>query len=103
MKPAIDWVGEEGPPLVSWFDRCRRAQYVGVYDAPALPGGEVVSLEGSRLVLDPGAGKIPFFVLSENSFTMEGTGVEFVKDEKGTVPTMVQSWTEGDRFFPGRK
>lgn len=78
------------------------AKYVGTYDAPGLPRGEVVTLDGSRLMIDVGMGKIPLFAISENSFTMEGTGVEFVKDAKGAVTTMIQSWTEGDRVFPRR-
>jgi hypothetical protein len=55
-------------------------------------------------MIDPGgAGKIPLIARSENGFTMEGTGVDFVKDAKGAVTTMVQHWTEGDRYFPRRK
>jgi hypothetical protein len=34
---------------------------------------------------------------------MEGTGVEFVKDAKGSVTGMVQHWTEGDRYATRRK
>jgi len=54
-------------------------------------------------MIDPGAGKIPLIARSENTFTMEGTGVDFVKDAKGQVTVMVQHWTEGDRYFPRRK
>jgi hypothetical protein len=79
------------------------AQYVGVYDSPLVARGIVVTFEEGRLMIDPGAGKIPLMALSEKSFTMEGTGVEFVKDSKGAVTQMIQSWTEGDRFFPRRK
>jgi hypothetical protein len=39
----------------------------------------------------------------ENSFTMEGTGVEFVKDAKGAVTAMIQHWVEGDRYFARRR
>lgn len=74
------------------------AGYVGTYESPRFPEGIVVSLEGSRLMIDPGAGKIPLVAHSENGFTMEGTGVEFVKDAKGAVIAMVQHWTEGDRY-----
>ena len=36
------------------------AQYVGTYETPQYPTGVVVTLEGSRLMIDPGgAGKIP--------------------------------------------
>jgi len=81
------------------------AQYVGTYDTG--PGfyasGEVVSLEGGRLVIDPGAGKLPLIAQGENDFTMEGTGVKFAKDAKGAVTGMIQSWTEGDRYFARRK
>jgi hypothetical protein len=61
----------------------------------------VVSLEGNRLMIDPGrAGKIPLFAQSENTFSMEGTVVEFVKDANGRVIAMIQHWTEGDRYEP---
>jgi len=54
-------------------------------------------------MINPGAGKVPLIARSENSFTMEGTGVEFVKDANGAVTTMVQHWTETDRYFTRRK
>jgi hypothetical protein len=79
------------------------AQYVGTYQSPAFPAPVVVSLEGSRLMIDPGAGKIPLVAHSETSFTMEGTGVDFVKDTKGTVSAMIQHWTEGDRNYARKK
>jgi hypothetical protein len=59
----------------------------------------VVTLEGGSLMIDQGgAGKVPLIAHSENSFTMEGTGVEFVKDTNGAVTAMVQHWVEGDRY-----
>ena len=86
------------------------AQYAGTYEGPtsASPfcagcSGEVVSLEGSSLMIDPGAGKIPLIAHSESSFTMEGTVVDFVKDAKGAVTGMVQHWTEGDRYSSRRR
>jgi hypothetical protein len=80
------------------------SQYVGTYDTRIYPEGIVVSLEGGRLMFNPGgSGKIPLIAHSENSFTMEGTGVEFVKDAKGSVTGMVQHWTEGDRYATRRK
>ena len=79
------------------------AQYIGTYDSPAVAAGVKVSLEQSRLMIDTGEGKVPLFAHAENSFTMEGTGVEFVKDAKGAVVGMTQHWTEGDRYFPRRK
>jgi hypothetical protein len=79
------------------------AQYVGTYQSPGFPAPVVVSLEGSRLMIDPGAGKIPLVAHSETSFTMEGTGVDFVKDTKGTVSAMIQHWTEGDRNYARKK
>ena len=80
------------------------AQYVGTYESARFPAGVVVSLEGSRLMLDPErAGKIPLVAHSENSFTMEGTSVEFVKDAKGAVTGMLQHWTEGDRYSARRQ
>lgn len=81
------------------------AQYVGTYDTG--PGfyatGETVTLEDGRLMINPGAGKVPLIAHGENDFTMEGTGVKFVKDAKGAVTGMIQSWTEGDRAFARRK
>ena len=79
------------------------AQYVGAYGSPTLPSAVVVSLEGNSLMIDPGAGNIPLIAHSETSFTMEGTGVEFVKDAQGAITGMVEHWTEGDRVFPRRK
>jgi len=64
-----------------------------------VPEGTPVTLERGRLMIDPGgAGKIPLVAHSENSFTMEGTGVEFVKDSSGAITAMIQHWTEGDRY-----
>lgn len=79
------------------------AKYVGAYESPTLPDGIKISIEGNSLMIDPGAGKIPLVAHSETSFTMEGTGVEFVKDKTGAVTAMVQHWSEGDRYFPRRK
>jgi hypothetical protein len=79
------------------------AQYVGTYKFPEFPDPAVVSLEGSSLMIDLGTGKIPLIARSESRFTMEGTGVDFVKDAKGAVTAMIQHWTEGDRYFPRRK
>jgi hypothetical protein len=76
------------------------AQYTGTYESRALPSNVVVSMEGSRLMIDRGGpGKIPLVAHSEVSFTMEGTGVEFVKDAKGAVRAMIEHWVEGDRYF----
>src|SRR5579863_7403979 len=75
------------------------AQYAGTYQSSAFAVA-IVSLEGSRLMIDSGgAGKIPLMAHSENSFTMEGTGVDFVKDAKGGVTALIQHWTEGDRYY----
>jgi hypothetical protein len=79
------------------------AQYVGTYKFPDFPDPAVVTLEGSSLMIELGTGKIPLIARSETSFTMEGTGVDFVKDAKGGVTAMIQHWTEGDRYFPRRK
>jgi len=79
------------------------AQYAGSYQGPA-SAAATVSLEGNRLMVDlGGAGKIPLIARSENTFTMEGTFVEFVKDAKGAVVSMIQSWVEGDRNYARRK
>lgn len=79
------------------------AQYAGAYEAATLPAGVVVSLDGGRLMINTGEGKVPLFALGPNSFSMEGTGVEFVKDARGAVIGMTEHWTEGDRYFPRRK
>jgi hypothetical protein len=76
------------------------AQYVGTYKFPEFRDPSVVSLEGNHLVIDMGTGKIPLIARSETSFTMEGTGVDFVKNSTGAVTEMIQHWTEGDRHFP---
>jgi len=79
------------------------SQYGGRYQSSIFPEA-VVSLEGNRLMIDSGgAGKIPLIARSESSFTMEGTGVEFVKDAKGAVTAMIQHWTEGDRYFARKR
>jgi hypothetical protein len=78
-------------------------QYAGTYGTPALPASIVVSLEASRLLIDTGAGNVPLIAHSETSFTMEGTGVEFVKDAKGAVTGLVQHWVEGDRYFARKR
>jgi hypothetical protein len=79
------------------------AQYVGAYQAPERPVTNV-SLEGNRLMVAEGqAVKIPLVAHSESSFTMEGTGVDFVKDTKGAVTGMIEHWTEGDRNYPRKK
>ena len=90
--------GEEFPVAAEVLTK-----YIGTYETPLVPTGVVVSLEESRLMIDTGEGKVPLFAHSENSFTMEGTGVEFVKDAQGAVVGMTQHWTEGDRYFPRRK
>jgi len=78
------------------------AQYAGAYQRPA--GPTIVSLEGNRLMIADGqAGKIPLIAHSETSFTMEGTGVDFVKDATGAVTAMIQHWAEGDRNYPRKK
>jgi hypothetical protein len=80
------------------------AKYVGRYDSPVYPTGIIVTMEGDRLVIDPGgAGRVPLFAQSETRFSMEGNIVEFVKDAKGEVTGVVQHWTEGDRVAVRRK
>lgn len=79
------------------------AQYAGNYQSGALTADIVVSLEGGGLLIDTGAGNVPLVAHSETSFTMEGTGVEFVKDAKGTVTALVEHWVEGDRPFARKR
>ena len=79
------------------------AQYVGAYQAPERPVTNV-TLEDNHLMVGEGqAVKIPLVAHSETSFTMEGTGVDFVKDAKGAVTGMIEHWTEGDRNYPRKK
>ena len=80
------------------------SQYVGTYDPLGAGASVSVTLEGDRLMIDPGGmGKIPLIAISENSFSMEGNVVEFIRDAKGEVTRIVQHWTEGDRFASRRK
>jgi hypothetical protein len=77
------------------------AKYAGTYQGPT---AAIVSLEGNHLMVAlGGAGRIPLIARSENTFTMEGTFVEFVKDTKGAVISMIQSWVEGDRTYARKK
>jgi hypothetical protein len=78
------------------------ARYVGHYDTPGYTPAEI-SLEEGRLMIDMGTGKIPLVAHSETNFTMEGTGVDFVKDGKGAVTNMIERWTEGDRNYVRKK
>jgi len=79
-------------------------QYVGSYDSKESHSVVVVTLEGNHLMIDPGCmGKIRLIAMSENSFSMEGNIVEFLKDAKGAVTGVVQHWTESDRFAYRRK
>jgi hypothetical protein len=78
------------------------AQYTGSYEMSGFPAA-AISLEGKRLMIDTGNGKIPLVAHSESSFTMEGTGVDFVRDANGAVSSMIEHWTEGDRDYARRK
>lgn len=72
---------------------------IGSYQASGRPVA-IVSLEDNRLMVAEGqSGKIPLTAHSETFFTMEGTGVEFLKDEKGSVTAMIEHWVEGDRKY----
>ena len=80
------------------------AQYAGRYDSSDNRSVVVVTLEGDRLMIDPGGmGKIPLIAMSENSFSMEGNIVEFIRDAQGAVTRVVQHWTESDRSAIRRK
>jgi len=64
----------------------------------------VVSLDGSLFTINTsGGGKIPLIAHSASNFTMEGTGVDFVRDAKGAVTAMIQHWVEGDRYIARTK
>ena len=80
------------------------SQYVGTYAASPTATPVLVTLEGDRLMIDPGGmGKVPLVAMSENTFSMEGNVVEFLKDANGQVTKVVQHWTEGDRTASRRK
>ena len=80
------------------------SRYVGTYDSTESSAKVLVTLEGERLMIDPGGmSKIPLVALSENSFSMEGNVVEFLTDTNGQVTKVVQHWTEGDRTASRRK
>ncbi len=74
------------------------AQYAGTYGTGRVRA--IVSVESGRLTIDMGSGKTPLVAHSESNFTMEGTGVEFVKDAQGKVTGMIQHWNESDRNYP---
>ena len=80
------------------------AQYAGTYDSSEGRSVVVVTLEGDRLMINPGGmGKVPLVAMSENSFSMEGNVVEFLRDAQGAVTKVVQHWTESDRSATRRK
>ncbi len=96
-KPHL--IGKSGEE--SAIPAARLISYVGTYGEPPFP--VVISLEAGRLFIDPGSGKIPLVAHSETSFTMEGTGVEFVKDANGSITGITEHWNEGDRYFARKK
>jgi hypothetical protein len=96
-RDAIHLVGKSGEAFRISADEL--ARYVGDYQAPGRSVA-TVSQEDGRLMLAEGqSGKTPLTAHSETVFTMEGTGVEFLKDEKGAVTAMVEHWVEGDRKY----
>jgi hypothetical protein len=96
-RDAIHLVGKTGEEFRISADDL--ARYVGSYQAPGRAVA-TVSQEDGRLMLAEGqSGKTPLTAHSESVFTMEGTGVEFLKDEKGAVTAMIEHWVEGDRKY----
>ncbi len=93
-------VGESGEEVTVPVEVLSR--YTGTYEGAGRVL-QIVKLEGGRLVVDNGVVKMPLLAHGENEFTLEGTGVEFVKDAKGAVTAMVQHWNEADRRFVLRK
>ncbi len=90
-------VGKSGEEFQITADRL--VGYAGAYQAPGRPVA-VVTLEDGRLMIAEGqSGKTPLTAHSETAFTMEGTGIEFVKDEQGAVTAMIEHWVEGDRRY----
>jgi len=75
------------------------AQYAGSYQASTRPVANVSLDDGRLWVAEGQSGKIPLVAHSETFFTMEGTGVEFLKDEHGAVIAMLEHWVEGDRKY----
>ncbi len=95
-RDAPHLVGEKGEEAK--IPRDILASFVGRYDTPGYTPAEI-SLEEGRLMIDMGTGKIPLIAHSESNFTMEGTGVDFVRDAKGSVTAVIERWTEGDRIY----
>jgi hypothetical protein len=74
------------------------ARYSGTYQRNRIQAR--ISVEDGRLMITRGeSGKIPLVAHSETSFTMEGTGVDFIKDAKGNITGFVEHWTEGDQPY----
>jgi len=61
-----------------------QAKFSGTYESPGFPAVRVFS-EAGKFTIDTGVGKVPLIAHADNTFTMEGTGVEFVTDAKGAV------------------
>ncbi len=74
------------------------ANYTGTYDRNGFVA-KVSLEEGHLMIARGGSGKIPLVAHSETSFTMEGTGVDFLKDSSGKITGIVEHWTEGDRPY----
>jgi hypothetical protein len=78
------------------------ARYAGTYTNGRATA--VISIEDGRLMIARGtAGKIPLTAHSETNFTMEGTGIDFLKDAQGEITGLVEHWTEGDRPYTRRQ
>ena len=75
-----------------------QARFAGTYESAGFPAVKVYS-EAGQFMIDTGVGKIPLIAHADQTFTMEGTGVSFVTDAKGSVTGMVEHWTEGDRKY----
>ena len=74
------------------------ARYAGAYQRNRSKAR--ISVDDGRLMITRGeSGKIPLVAHSETSFTMEGTGVDFIKDAKGNITGFVEHWTEGDQPY----
>ena len=78
------------------------AKYTGTYESTIRPPVRVY-MDGDRFMIDTGVGKIPLIAHSETSFTMEGSGVEFLKDANGAVTGLVEHWTESDYPYKRKK
>jgi len=96
-RDARHLVGKSGEEFPLSADQL--ARYAGAYQTATRPVATVSLEEGRLMVAEGQSGKIPLVAHAENVFTMEGTEIEFLKDEKNAVIAMIEHWVEGDRKY----